>query len=88
LSGGRWALEYERRAIKDLRRLDRPVRGRVVAAIEALAIDPSAADIRRLSGRTDYRLREGDWRVLFELDGPRRVIVIDRILPRGRAYER
>jgi len=38
-------------------------------------------------GRPESRLRVGDWRVLLVLDLERRVIVVMRILPRGRAYE-
>ncbi len=33
-------------------------------------------------------MRVGDWRVRFERDGARREIVVLRVLPRGRAYER
>ncbi|MBA3866153.1 MAG: type II toxin-antitoxin system RelE/ParE family toxin [Solirubrobacterales bacterium] len=88
MSARAWSIEYERRARKDLGRLDPTVRRRVLASIERFATDPSAADVRRLSGRAGYRLRVGDWRVLFELDSVRRKIVVDRVLPRGRAYER
>jgi len=34
------------------------------------------------------RLRVGDWRVLFRVDEPADAILVGRILPRGRAYER
>lgn len=39
-------------------------------------------------GRPESRLRVGDWRVIVELDVPERTIVIARVLPRGRAYDR
>jgi mRNA interferase RelE/StbE len=88
-SGGEWSLRYSRRAEKDIRRLDRPVRRRILRALGRLAADPEGiGGIRRLSGRAGSRLRVGDWRVLFELDNATREIVVDRILPRGRAYDR
>jgi mRNA-degrading endonuclease RelE of RelBE toxin-antitoxin system len=83
-----WAVEFERRAEKDLERLDPQVKQRVLAAIGRLADDPGNADLRRLKGRAESRLRVGDWRVIVELDVAARAIIIERILPRGRAYDR
>jgi len=83
-----WAIEVERRAERDLERLDPPVRGRVLDAIARLAIDPANAQIRKLQGRPESRLRIGDWRVIFDLDAERQSISIKRVLPRGRAYRK
>jgi mRNA interferase RelE/StbE len=83
-----WSVEFERRAAKDLERLDRPVRQRVFTAIERLADDPQSAWLRKLAGRLESRLRVGDWRVIVELDVAQRTIVVVRVLPRGRAYDR
>ena len=83
-----WAVEFERRAEKDLERLDPQVKQRVLSAIGRLAEDPRSADLRRLKGRAESRLRVGDWRVTVELDVAARAIVVQRVLPRGRAYER
>jgi mRNA interferase RelE/StbE len=87
--GDEWSLLYSRRPEKDIGRLDRPVRRQILEALGRLAVDPEGtAGIRRLSGRAGSRLRVGDWRVLFELDSAAREIVVNRVLPRGRAYER
>jgi len=83
-----WAVEFERRADKDLERLDPQVKQRVLGAIGRLAENPRSADLRRLKGRAESRLRVGDWRVIIELDVASRTIIIERILPRGRAYNR
>lgn len=83
-----WSVEFERRADKDLERLDAQVRKRVFAAIDRLASDPHNAGLRKLAGRTEARLRVGDWRVIVELDIADRTMVIVRVLPRGRAYDR
>jgi mRNA-degrading endonuclease RelE of RelBE toxin-antitoxin system len=83
-----WIVEFERRAEKDLERLDPQVKHRVLSAIGRLADDPGSADLRRLTGRAESRLRVGDWRVIVELDIATRAIIIQRILPRGRAYDR
>jgi mRNA interferase RelE/StbE len=84
-----WRLEYAGSARKDLRRLDPPVRVRIVAALERLAGQgPESNSLVRLRGRPDLRLRVGDWRAIVELDAPKQMIRVKRILPRGRAYER
>jgi mRNA interferase RelE/StbE len=40
-----------------------------------------------LTGRDGYRLRVGDWRVLFEINDGKLVIVVLAVKPRGEAYE-
>ena len=88
MSAEPWAVEFERRAEKDLARLDPQVKQRVLIAIGRLVEDPGSVDLRRLTGRAESRLRVGDWRVIIELDVASRTIIIERILPRGRAYNR
>lgn len=45
-----------------------------------------AGDVTRLKGRHEWRLRVGDWRVLFRRDAEVQTIEVLRVLPRGRAY--
>jgi mRNA-degrading endonuclease RelE of RelBE toxin-antitoxin system len=52
-----------------------------------LALDQSV-DLRRLQGSDEWRLRVGDWRVRLRLDFDDRVVIVARVLPRGRAYDR
>jgi len=68
--------------------LDRPVRERVLSAIDGLKNEPPTGDIKRLAGITppQWRLRVGDWRVRFNRDPETRTILILRVLPRSRAY--
>jgi mRNA interferase RelE/StbE len=82
-----WRVEVTRRAERDLRRLDPPVRERIYAALEQLVADPPSGDIVRLTGSDDeWRLRIGGWRVRFGLDRETRTVVVLQALPRGRAY--
>ena len=78
------AIQWTLRARKDFDDLDRQVNQRVRAAIERLAAGDG--DVRRLAGIAPplFRLRIGDWRVLFRYDGV--AIVILRVLPRDKAY--
>jgi mRNA interferase RelE/StbE len=80
-----WSYAVTPPARRDLRRLDPPVRQRIVDALDRFVADPFAADIRKLSA-LEWRLRVGDWRVRFSFDDEQRVIIVLRVLPRGRAY--
>jgi mRNA interferase RelE/StbE len=83
-----WSIQFEARAERDLRRLDPRVARRVVDALDrVLARDPSV-DLRRLKGTDEWRLRVGDWRARLRLDFDARLVIVVRVLPRGRAYER
>ena len=84
----RWAIRFESRAERDLSRLDPPVKRRVLAALDRLLERDPSLDLRRLRGSDAWRLRVGDWRVRFELDFEARTVIVVRILPRGRAYDR
>lgn len=84
----RWGVSFTPRARRDLRNLDPQIRDRVLAAIDrVLARDPSL-DVRRLTGSPEQRIRVGDWRVRFTSDAEAQLIVVQRVLPRGRAYDR
>ncbi len=82
-----WGIEWTPRARKDLRKLDRQVAARVVAAVERLA-RTGEGDVLRLTAvePAEYRLRVGDWRVRFRLDHDRQVLIILRVLRRDKAY--
>ncbi|MGH2948646.1 MAG: type II toxin-antitoxin system RelE family toxin [Solirubrobacteraceae bacterium] len=67
-------------------RLDPPIRRRILEALDQLAADPRAANLVKLTGRPESRLRVGDWRVLVRLDHHQLVVVVIHIRPRGRAY--
>lgn len=83
-----WRVELARAAQRDLRRLDPPIRKRVVSALRDLADGDASARTRKLSGSEQWRMRVGDWRVRFERNVETRTIVVVRVLPRGRAYDR
>jgi mRNA interferase RelE/StbE len=67
--------------------MPRNVAETVVGKITTLAADPYAPNnnATRLQGRPGFRLRVGDWRVLYEVDESR-LLVLD-IKPRGGAYQ-
>ena len=83
-----WRYEIASTARRDLRKLDPPIRVRVLTALDRYVQDPAEGDVRKLAGSEHFRLRVGDWRVRFARDDETRTIVVLRVLPRGRAYDR
>ncbi len=71
------SIAFSHEAAKELDALDTTVRLRVDAALDLLAADPLAlrGQIKRLKGDTFLRLRIGDWRIIFDLE-PQRIIVL------------
>jgi mRNA interferase RelE/StbE len=80
----KYRIEWRPRARKDMGRLDPEVRHRVVEAVSRLSEDQSGT--RRLEGYKPplFRVRVGDWRILFTIDAG--VATIQRVLPRDKAY--
>lgn len=73
---------YSKKAVKFLKKQDKPTQKRLVNAISKL---PLEGDIKKLQGTDGYRLRVGNFRVLFDVNG----IIIDiiDIGNRGQIYK-
>jgi mRNA interferase RelE/StbE len=81
----RYDVDLKPRARKDLRRLAKPEALWIVEALEKLK-DNLAGDVKRLTAFSpEYRLRAGECRVLFDIEGANRVIVY-RVRHRREAY--
>ena len=80
----KYTIELARKAIKDLKAIPKGDRARIIERIEAMEDDLSG-DVKKLTNHTpEYRMRSGNWRVLFEVEGER--IIIYRVLHRKEAY--
>jgi mRNA interferase RelE/StbE len=55
-------------------------------AIDRLTVDPRHQGSTKLAGRDDYRVRVGDWRIVYEVDDQRRRVVIIRVAHRSDVY--
>jgi mRNA interferase RelE/StbE len=79
-------------ALRFIERLDKKSGERIKNGLACLAENPfhprPGADIRQLSGYSNpafYRLRIGDWRAIYAVDG--RKVMVTEIMTRGRGYE-
>jgi mRNA interferase RelE/StbE len=80
----RYDVQFKPRAVRDIERLPSRIQAQVLARIEKMSNDLKG-DVKRLTNFTpEYRLRVGDYRVLFEIE--KETIVIYRIRHRREAY--
>jgi mRNA interferase RelE/StbE len=83
-----YQIEYSKQSIRALRRMPANIALLIRSKIESLAQDPFAAqDVKKLVSRDGYRLRVGDWRVLYFLDDQRLWVLVTEIGPRGGIYQ-
>ena len=83
----RFEVGYDPRAVKDLKKLDRPVARRIVRAVDGLATDPRPASSRPLVGYPDLRrLRVGDYRVIYTVRDAELVVLALHLAHRGSVY--
>lgn len=83
----RYVVEFRRAAEKDLRRLDPVIQRRVLRAVENLATDPRPSGCRKLQGSDNaFRIRIGDYRVVYTVDDAVLIVAIERVRHRGEVY--
>ena len=77
-----------RRVEKEIADLPRQIRERVIQAIGDLATDPRPRRVRKLAGEMHgaWRIRVGDYRVLYDIEDDQRVIVVLAVVHRREAY--
>ncbi len=85
----RYTLLIKKQAKKVLQSLARTDRNRIAEKIKLLGENPDnpVLDIKPLQGEPYYRLRVGQWRVIFDRDDSLKIIAIEKIKPRGGAYK-
>jgi mRNA interferase RelE/StbE len=71
------------REIRSLARADIP---RVRARIHSLVENPRPAGCKKLIGQVGYRARQGDYRILYEVDDAQRVVTVVKVRHRREVY--
>lgn len=85
----RYRVEFSKKSVKAFLKLPKTIKGNITKKIELLAIDPYAEynDVKKLSGEIDvYRLRVGDYRIIYRIERHKVVIEIVRIAHRREVY--
>lgn len=82
----RYRLTVRLSAVKELEGLPRKDLERVIGRIEVLADNPRPPGCEKLSGQERYRIRQGDHRILYEVDESKQVVIVVKIGHRRKVY--
>ena len=83
----RWQVIVERDADKNMSRLPKDVRARLRSALDRLAENPRHPGVIKLQGYSElYRLRVGDWRIVFTIRDEQLIVIVVEVDSRGRVY--
>jgi len=85
---GFYKIEWKRSAAKELKQLPKETIAKILQAVESLAEEPFPAGVKKLIGSTHtYRIREGDYRVIYDVFSKTLVIEIIRVGHRKDVYD-
>jgi len=84
-----YKITYTTQAAKVLLKMPRNTANLIREKLDQVAVDPfaSIANAKKLQGRAGYRLRIGDWRVIYEINKDEVVIIVMKIATRGEVYK-
>ena len=84
-----YVIRLSQAAARELRKFDPAVRRRIQAVLELLADDPRPPSAKRLvGGAGEWRVRTGNYRIIYEIHDDRLVIVVLRMARRRELYDR
>jgi len=82
----KYSLEILKKAQKQLSKIDKNERTRIVEAIKQLAENPRPSDCTKLSGREAWRIRIGSYRIIYEVHDNRLLVLVVTIGHRREVY--
>lgn len=83
----RYSLEFTNSALREFKALGAQLQRRITEKIAPLCDEPFPSGVKKLQAQPDhFRLRVGDYRVVYRVDGRRVVVVIVRIGHRREVY--
>lgn len=84
-----YTLLIKKQAQKSIKNLSRPDRVRITEKIMLLGEDPDhpTLDIKPLEGEPYYRLRVGQWRIIFDRQDDVKIIAVEKVKSRGDVYK-
>jgi mRNA interferase RelE/StbE len=83
---GRYSLLLKESAAAELERIPKKDLQRLIRRIEALGDEPRPRGCEKLSSRELYRVRQGDYRIVYSIDDAKRVVEVFKIGHRSEVY--
>ena len=83
-----YTLRIDKRVEKEVRALPGDVRERVLSALARLQESPLTGSVKKLVGEPSYRLRIGNYRIVFEVDTFNKEVTVLKVAHRKDVYRR
>ena len=83
---GKYSILFRQSVLKDLAVLPKKEVQRIMEAIRALAVDPRPPQSQKLSGREQYRLRQGTYRILYVIEDDVLIVTVVKVGHRREVY--
>ncbi|MDH4019637.1 MAG: type II toxin-antitoxin system RelE/ParE family toxin [Xanthomonadales bacterium] len=84
---GRFEVIFKQSVAKDLRQIPKNDVTRILNRIKALSIEPRPPGVEKLSGQDKYRVRQGAYRILYEVRNNELIVVVVKIGHRRDVYK-
>ena len=83
-----YKIYFRKSAAKELRNLANPIVQKVIKRIEALAIDPRPLGCEKLTGQEFYRVRQGNYRIIYSVQDNELTVWVVKVSHRKDIYKR
>lgn len=83
-----YRIVFKKSVVKDLRQIPGKDVRRILVRIESLAEDPRPAGVEKLSGYNKYRIRQGNYRILYTIEDEVVTVTIVKVGHRSDVYRR
>lgn len=83
-----YGVEFTKSSQKELSKLPKSTALRILKAIDRLSVDPRRGSVRPMVGSTSWRLRVGDYRVIYDIYDDKLVVLVIRIRHRREVYRK
>ena len=83
---GRYRVVFRKSVAQDMRRIPNGDLRRILATIDSLSEDPRPAGIEKLSGQERYRVRQGHYRIIYEIKDDELIVIVVKVGHRKDAY--
>ncbi|NCD43059.1 MAG: type II toxin-antitoxin system RelE/ParE family toxin [Bacteroidia bacterium] len=84
-----YRIDWKASALRELKRLDRKIVPRIITSVEALSSNPFPSGVKKLhGGESTFRIRIGDYRVIYEVSSNHLIVEIARIRHRKDVYKK
>ena len=84
----KYSIVFKRSVYKDLRAIPRADIKRIIKRIDSLAEDPRGTGCEKLSGQERYRIRQGIYRIIYEIVDDKLIVTIVKLGHRRQIYYR